>query len=84
MTPLLFNSLDISEVFLDKLKMADFYTATSLQVIGYPGLMKDSSRPVQTVASFLMPWAFTLPFDGNPTGGGKRQAFGMLPDHALA
>lgn len=84
MTPLLLNSLDISKVFLDKVKMADFYAATSLHVIGYPGMMMDSSRPVQTVSRFLMPWASTLPFDGNPTGGGKRQAFRMFPDLALA
>lgn len=36
MTPLLLNSLDISKAFLGKVKMGDFYTATSSQVMWIP------------------------------------------------
>lgn len=46
--------------------------------------MMDSCKDVQTKSSFLIPCASILSFDGNPTGGGKRQAFGILPDLALA
>lgn len=81
MIPLLLNSLDISKVFLDK--VGDFYTAIVCRSCGNPGMMMDSSRPVQTKSSFLIACTSVLPFDGKSTGGGKRQALGILPDLAL-
>lgn len=67
-------------MFLDKVKVGDFYFVSSLQIIL---MLMDSSRPVQSKPSFLLDRASWLLFDENEIMECRGQAFGAHPDLAL-